>query len=100
MYLIRAESNFRRSTTIGDSPLDDINALRDRANASLYNSVNLATILMERKRELSFEGFSLFDAKRLGVNIGSIVSTANRLILPIPLREMDVNPNLIQNDGY
>jgi starch-binding outer membrane protein, SusD/RagB family len=55
---------------------------------------------MERKRELSFEGFSLFDAKRLGVNIGSIASTANRLILPIPLRETDVNPNLIQNEGY
>jgi starch-binding outer membrane protein, SusD/RagB family len=100
MYLIRAESNFRRSTNIGATPLNDINALRDRANASLYNSVNLATILMERKRELSFEGFSLFDAKRLGVNIGSIASTANRLILPIPLRETDVNPNLIQNEGY
>lgn len=100
MYLIRAESNFRKSTNVGDTPVNDINALRDRANAGLYNSVNLATILMERKRELSFEGFSLFDAKRLDENIGRIASNANRLILPIPLREMDVNPNLIQNEGY
>lgn len=100
MYLIRAESNFRKSTNIGDTPLNDINALRDRANASLHNSVNLATILMERKRELAFEGFRLFDAKRLGEDVGSIPYNANRLVLPIPLREMDVNPNLTQNDGY
>lgn len=99
-YLIRAESNFRKGTTIGDTPLNDINTLRDRANAFPYNSINLATILMERKRELAFEGFSLFDAKRLGENVGSIPYNANRLVLPIPLREMDVNPNLIQNDGY
>ncbi len=100
MYLIRAESNFRKSTNIGDTPLNDLNALRGRANASLYNSVNLATILMERKRELAFEGFALFDAKRLGENVGSIPYNASRLVLPIPLREMDVNPNLIQNEGY
>ncbi|MHB1146724.1 MAG: RagB/SusD family nutrient uptake outer membrane protein [Lutibacter sp.] len=100
MYLVRAESNFRKGTAIGDTPLNDINALRARANASLYTSVNLATILMERKRELAFEGFALFDAKRLGENVGSIPFNANQLVLPIPLREMDVNPNLTQNDGY
>lgn len=100
MYLVRAESNFRKGTSIGATPLNDINALRARANASPYNSVNLATILMERKRELAFEGFTLFDAKRLGENVGSIPSNANQLVLPIPLREMDVNPNLTQNEGY
>lgn len=100
MYLVRAESNFRVGTSIGDTPLNDINKLRNRANASLFNSMDLATILMERKRELAFEGFALFDAKRLGENIGDIPYTANNLILPIPLREMDVNPNLTQNDGY
>lgn len=100
MYLIRAESNFRKSTNIGDTPLNDINVLRGRANASLYSSVNLTTILMERKRELAFEGFSLFDSKRLGENVGSVPFNASRLVLPIPLREMDVNPNLVQNEGY
>jgi tetratricopeptide (TPR) repeat protein len=100
MYLVRAESNFRESTEIGDTPLNDINTLRDRANASLFNAMDLATILMERKRELAFEGFALFDAKRLGEDVGSISYDANNLILPIPLREMDVNPNLTQNEGY
>lgn len=100
MYLIRAESNFRKGTSIGDTPLNDINELRLRANAGLFSSVNLATILMERKRELAFEGFALFDAKRLGQNVGSIPFNADRLVMPIPLREMDVNPNLVQNSGY
>jgi len=100
MYLVRAESNFRKSTEIGDTPLNDINTLRERANASLFDTMDLATILMERKRELAFEGFALFDAKRLGEDIGSIPYNANQLVLPIPLREMDVNTNLVQNDGY
>ncbi|MEZ7497128.1 RagB/SusD family nutrient uptake outer membrane protein [Flavobacterium sp. Arc3] len=100
MYLIRAEANLREGTVLGLSPLDDINMLRFRSNATLFTTVNLAAILMERKRELSFEGFALFDAKRLKQNIGSLPYNANNLVLPIPLREMDVNKNLIQNDGY
>ena len=100
MILIRAESNFRSGTAVGRSPLDDINALRVRSGAATLGSVNLATILMERKRELAFEGFALFDAKRLKQNIGSLPYTANNLVLPIPLREMDVNKNLVQNPGY
>ena len=100
MILIRAEANFRLVTTIGRSPLDDINALRVRSGAALLSSVDLATILMERKRELAFEGFALFDGKRLKQNIGSLPYNANNLVLPIPLRERDVNKNLVQNPGY
>lgn len=100
MYLVRAECNFREGTSLGDTPLNDINALRLRASASEFGSVDLATILMERKRELAFEGFALFDAKRLAQDLGSIPYDANRLVMPIPLRETDVNPNLVQNDGY
>jgi hypothetical protein len=100
MYLIRAESNSRLGTAIGLSPLDDINLIRERSGATLFLFVDLDIILMERKRELSFEGFALFDAKRLKQNIGSLPYDANNLILPIPRREMDVNPNLVQNDGY
>jgi hypothetical protein len=100
MYLTRAECNFRLGTATGLSPVNDINRLRQRSGAALFVTVDLAMILMERKRELSFEGFALFDAKRLKQNIGSLPFNANNLILPIPRREMDVNPNLIQNDGY
>jgi len=100
MYLIRAESNFRLDTEIGATPKDDINRLRDRAKADTFDSVDLDTILMERQRELSFEGIALFDAKRLKRNVGDIPYNANRLVLPVPLREMDANTNLEQNPGY
>lgn len=100
MYLIRAEANQRLGTEVGATPLEDINRLRARANASLYTSVSLETILMERQRELAFEGYALFDAKRLGRSVGTIAFDANRLVLPVPLREMDANPNLVQNPGY
>lgn len=100
MYLIRAEANERLGTQVGATPLEDINKLRLRANASPLPSVDLGNILMERRRELAFEGFALFDAKRLGRDIGNISYDDNRLVLPIPLREMDANPELVQNPGY
>lgn len=100
MYLIRAESNQRKNTSVGATPLEDITTLRDRSGASTLSSVDLNDILMERRRELSFEGFALFDAKRLGRSVGSIPYNSNRLVMPIPLREMDANPNLVQNEGY
>ncbi|QED38209.1 RagB/SusD family nutrient uptake outer membrane protein [Antarcticibacterium arcticum] len=100
MYLIRAETNQRLGTTVGATPLEDINLLRARANATLFTAVTLEIILAERQRELAFEGFALFDAKRLGRNIGEIAFNADRLVLPVPLREMDSNPNLVQNPGY
>ena len=100
MYLIRAEANERLDTEEGATPLDDINELRERANASTYDSVDLDLILAERQRELAFEGFALFEAKRLGWSINDIPYDANQLVLPIPLREIDANPELEQNAGY
>lgn len=100
MYLIRAETNQRLGTEVGATPLEDINTLRERANATLFTAVTLEIILAERQRELAFEGHALFDAKRLGRNIGTIAFNADRLVLPVPLREMDANPNLVQNPGY
>ncbi|MGM0933716.1 MAG: RagB/SusD family nutrient uptake outer membrane protein [Bacteroidota bacterium] len=100
MYLIRAEANERLDTEEGATPLDDINRLRERANASTYDSVDLDLILAERQRELAFEGFALFEAKRLGYSINDIPSDADQLVLPVPLREIDANPELEQNPGY
>jgi len=100
MYLIRAETNQRLGTAIGDSPLNDVNALRVRSDATELTSVNLEAILAERKLELAFEGQQVFDAKRLKKNVGSLPYNAPSLILPVPLREMDSNKNLTQNEGY
>ena len=100
MYLIRAEANFRLETVVGATPLEDINTLRDRADATPFESVTLDDIIAERKRELGFEGFALHDAKRLHQDVGDLPYNSNQLVLPIPQREIDANENLEQNPGY
>ena len=98
--LIRAESNFRMGTSVGDTPLNDVNRIRVRAQLAPLATVTLADILLERKLELAFEGFSLDDVKRLHLNVGTLAWNSPKLIFPIPKREIIVNNNLTQNQGY
>ncbi len=108
MYLTRAEANFRLNTSIGASPKDDVNIIRNRAGLDSLSTVTLDDILKERKIELSFEGFSLHDIKRLGLSTGYFTDgpgaglpfNSPKLIFPIPKRDRIVNPNLTQNEGY
>lgn len=102
MYLIRAEANFRLGTAVGASPVDDINIIRERVLLDPLDeeSLTLDAILHERKLELAFEGFTLHDAKRLEQNIGPFAWDDPKLIYPIPQRELRVNANLTQNEGY
>jgi starch-binding outer membrane protein, SusD/RagB family len=100
MYLIRAESNQRLATTVGATPLSDINRIRARAGASALTTVSLDAILAERKLELSFEGLQVHDAKRLKRNVGTLTFSDNKLVIPIPQREIDTNKALVQNPGY
>ena len=102
MLLIRAECNFRLDTKVGVEPLEDINAIRNRAKAVPYGEgeLTLDDILKERKLELAFEGFSLDDVKRLQGNVGNLPWNSSKLIFPIPKREMLANTNLVQNEGY
>jgi starch-binding outer membrane protein, SusD/RagB family len=100
MYLTRAECNFRLGTTVGASPVSDINLLRTRAGAKTSNVLTLDNILKERKLELAFEGLQLFDVKRTRKNIGTKLFNDRTLVLPIPQREIDTNKELKQNEGY
>ena len=100
MYLIRAEANYRLGTSLGATPLDDINTIRNRAKASALTTVTLDDILLERRRELAFEGFLIHDIKRTKGNVGSLNWNSDKLVFPIPLREMQVNNKLVQNPGY
>jgi tetratricopeptide (TPR) repeat protein len=100
MYLIRAECNFRLESEVGASPTEDINLIRARANAKEYRRVTLDNILLERQLELAFEGFRIHDIKRLKGTTGDYAYNAPELVLPIPRRELDANPNLVQNSGY
>ncbi len=100
MHLIRAESNFREGTSIGLAPEAEINALRLRSGASPLTGIVLQDIIDERKRELSFEGFTLHDIKRLEGSVGELAYDNPKLVMPIPQRETDANQNLEQNPGY
>jgi hypothetical protein len=100
MYLTRAEANFREGTAVGDTPLNDVNTIRDRAELPPLTAVDLDAILLERKLELAFEGHLLHDLKRTQQPVGGLVFDAPELVYPIPQREIDVNDNLQQNEGY
>ncbi len=101
MYLTRGEANLRKSgTPIGATPLEDINTVRARAGAYALSEVNVNDFVDERFRELAFEGDRLWTLKRLKLDVGSYPYDAPELVLPIPQREIDVNSNLTQNEGY
>jgi hypothetical protein len=106
MYLTRAEANFREGTAIGDSPLNDINRIRARVDLPAKTSLTLAEILQERKLELAHEGHIIHDVKRTRGSINDNTSAdvfpfdSPRMVFPIPQREMDANPKLVQNPGY
>jgi hypothetical protein len=103
MYLTRGEANYRLAgTPIGlATPLADINMVRGRAGASSLLVIPSADVFVdERFRELGFEGDRLWTLKRTKKAVGNFAYNDRKLVLPIPLRETDVNKNLIQNDGY
>ena len=104
MYLIRAEANFIAGTSVGDSPLNDINLLRSRAALTPLGSVDLDAILLERRKELCFEGHRRMDLLRNNQNLrpgGGAESApgADKVIFPIVDDETTNNPNITQNPG-
>jgi starch-binding outer membrane protein, SusD/RagB family len=109
MYLTRAEANFRAGgTALGATALVDVNRIRARAGARALTTVDLASILKERRLELAFEGHWIHDIKRNKQTITKVEGNRTltwafnspKLIFPIPLRETDANKNLVQNEGY
>jgi hypothetical protein len=104
LLLTRAEANFRLGTTVGATPLADVDAVRARSGLASIGTPTLSNILNERRLELAHEGQRLHDIKRLQGNVtqGATVFAYNsvKLVFPIPQRERNVNSNLVQNEGY
>lgn len=110
MYLIRAEAALE--TNRNDIAMEDINIIRARANATVLTSTaNLKEdILLERRKELCFEGHLFFDLVRnqkdISRNDGCISTSCSmtypslKFVLPIPTFNTNLNPNLQQNDSY
>lgn len=102
MYLTRAECNFRLSTSVGATPGEDINeVIRKRAGLPA-KTITLENILLERHLELAHEGQRIHDVKRLKLSVDGFDFDHNKLVLPIPVREINaVGGNILkQNDGY
>ncbi len=100
MYLTRSECRFQTGDI--DGAVEDINMVRARVGASLFDSSNLTleAIWKERYLELCFEGHLLRDFKRTRRDFGDIPFDDFRMVFPIPQREMDLNGLLVQNPGY
>lgn len=119
-YLLRAEARFRQNNLTGAA--DDINELRNRAQASTVSAadITLDFILDERARELLAEENRRMTLVRTGTLIerskrlcgttpladGNIETTNGikdyNVLLPIPQTEIDLNKDavLTQNTGY
>lgn len=96
MYLIAAEADARLT---GDGA-QYLNPVRERAGLAPINPALLSDVLKERRKELAFEGHRIHDIKRTGGTVDGLNFDAPELVFPIPAREMEVNRNLDQNDGY
>lgn len=113
-FLIRAEARAQQNKT-GEG-LNDLNTIRSRASLSPSTandkSALLNAILNERRIELFTEwGHRWLDLKRTS-NVDAVMSTVTPLKYngavwnsykqwyPVPINDIERNPNLIQNQGY
>ncbi len=103
MYLIRAETNLRLATVVGDTPANDLAKVRNpiRTNLPIIIAPILDDILKERFLELAFEGLRIHDIKRLRLATGTFAWNSDKLVFPIPQRDINASEGvLIQNPGY
>jgi hypothetical protein len=110
IYLNRAEAYAQLNEL--ENAVTDLNTIRDRAGAITAEVTDdvLEEIFLERRRELCFEGHLLFDLARFHYDIereaGCVANTcdlnypSNHYVLPIPEDNVELNSNLVQNEGY
>ncbi|MET0636632.1 MAG: RagB/SusD family nutrient uptake outer membrane protein [Chitinophagaceae bacterium] len=107
-YLIRAEA--RSQLGLLDDGVSDVNEIRIRASLSPVTINNKADLELaierERRVELAAEwGHRWMDLKRTN-RASAILAPVKPLwgptdvLWPIPLKQLQANPQLVQNDGY
>jgi hypothetical protein len=108
-FLIRSEARAMQNNLLGSE--EDLNEIRSRSGlqsiSGLTQQMLLDSIRVERKFELAFEtGDRWFNLKRINKanNILGPLKGANwqstDQLYPIPLQEISLNSNLVQNPGY
>lgn len=115
MYLTRAEA-LAELNGVNIESINLVNPIRARAGLPAWTISTFATkeafidaILLERRKELAFEGHRRMDLLRRQKPLRTTGSAtilaaaafgAPKTILPIPQRELDQNKSLTQNTGY
>jgi starch-binding outer membrane protein, SusD/RagB family len=118
VYFIAAEAAYQTGNeTLAKTYLNAVATRRD-PNFTGYTSTGtalLSDILLERRKELAFEGQRYWDLARynldvMRINLASnypgvplVIATTNfRRVMPVPQLELDANPNIRtqQNPGY
>lgn len=120
VYLIAAEAALRGSSNdevLARTYLNAVATERDETFPGYTSSGDalLEDILLERRKELAFEGHRYWDLARNNLNVQRINTSGNyvnvpltipttsfRRILPIPQQELDANPSIRdqQNPNY
>lgn len=108
MVLIYAEALLETGNA-GDA-LMWLNMIPQNRGAEEYDAATKDNILLERRKELAFEGFRFHDLARTGMNIplpdpvqqthGGPAYGDYNFALPVPFAEVDANANIDQNFGY
>ncbi|WP_225321263.1 RagB/SusD family nutrient uptake outer membrane protein [Rhizosphaericola mali] len=103
LYLIRAEARAQQGNLAG--ALSDLNIVRNRAGLTDYTTSTKADALLaienENRIEFALEAHRWFDlvrTNRAQTVLG--ITDNNRLLMPIPINELTVDPNLTPNAGY
>jgi hypothetical protein len=107
LVLILAEAKIELGET---DALDILNRIPAKRGATLYAEATKANVLLERRKELCFEGFRFDDLARTGSDIplvdqyrqthGGPKYGSYKYAFPIPTVEMNSNSNMVQNEGY
>ncbi|MDD7885083.1 RagB/SusD family nutrient uptake outer membrane protein [Flavivirga sp. 57AJ16] len=117
ILLLKAEA--MAHLEIGDRGRSIVNQIRNRAglsNTTATDNEMLNAVLLERRLELALEGHRWDDLVRNNMIIQTMNNlqelnlitneyvnydmNENKILLPIPLNEIDRNPELEQNPGY
>lgn len=109
MILIHAEALLETDGSEEDA-LTLLNMIPENRGADTYSEATVDNVILERRKELAFEGFRFHDLARLGMDIpfpdGTIQTHQGpaygsfNFAIPIPAAEVDANSSVEQNAGY
>jgi hypothetical protein len=100
ILLIASEANLKLGNA--NQAIIYLNQVRNRnGRASIDNSSNIEDALInEWKEDLKNEGLYFYALKRFDKAKQVLGISGNKLLLPIPISEMNANPKITQNPGY